>query len=288
MEVPRRSQEPIVTFEVLVPSRSEDDATCALWECDTLGVQVGPGPGDVVSLTASFRDAPDLRQRLEQALIAIPTASVLPVEVPDVDWVARFREDFRAFTAAGFRVVPEWEPGARPDQETLIVDPGRAFGTGTHQTTRLCLELLAEEATRRPLGRVLDVGAGTGLLAIAALRLGARSAVAVDIDPEATASCATHARLNQAPLLVVQGDGGRAFQPARFDVLVANLMALLLVDRSEELRALCAPGATLILSGLLQEDVREVARAFGAGGGPVPDVRERVDGEWAALRVRLP
>ena len=270
------------TFEVLVPSEQEDAASAALWECETVGVQVEARPGSSTALLASFRHEAGLEERLGEALRAVPGSRWRPIEVPDVDWVARFREDFRSFEAAGFSVVPEWDQGARPGPRTLVIDPGRAFGTGTHQTTRLCLELLAEEAGLRPLGRVLDVGAGTGILAIAARRLGATVTAAVDLDPEATASCVTHARLNQVPLAVVQGDGGRAFGPAHFDVLLANLMAPLLIERSAELRALCAHGATLILSGLLAEDVPAVTDAYAAG-----TVEARVDGEWAALRIRL-
>ncbi|HET9316845.1 MAG TPA: 50S ribosomal protein L11 methyltransferase [Vicinamibacteria bacterium] len=270
------------TFELLVAPEHEDVASAALWECGTIGVQVEARPGSRTALVASFRDTPALAERLAAALAAVPGVTWRPIELPDVDWVARFREDFRAFEAAGFRVVPEWDETARPGPRTLVIDPGRAFGTGTHQTTRLCLELLVEEAQRRPLGRVLDVGAGTGILAIAARRLGAAAAAAVDLDPEATASCMTHARLNQVLITVVQGDGGRAFLPSRFDALLANLMAPLLVERSAELRSVCAPGATLILSGLLAQDVPAVAEAYAAGA-----VDARVDGEWAALRVRL-
>ena len=270
------------TFELLVPSEQEDAAAAALWECGTVGIQVEARPGSSIALLASFHDEPGLEDRLREAVRAVPGATWRPIELPDVDWVARFREDFRAFEAAGFAVVPEWDAKALPGPRTLVVDPGRAFGTGTHQTTRLCLELLADEAARRPLGRVLDVGAGTGILAIAARRLGARAAAAVDFDPEATASCATHARLNQVALAIVQGDGGRAFRPARFDVVLANLMAPLLVERARELCSLGAPGASLILSGLLAEDVPAVAAAYAAG-----TVETRLDGEWAALRVRL-
>lgn len=274
-------KDPIVTFEVLVPARFEDDATCALWECDTLGVQVGT-VGDDVTLTASFRSAPDLQARLDASLAAIPDARVRPVEVPDVDWVARFREDFRAFEAAGFAVVPEWE-NQPPGTDVLVVDPGRAFGTGTHQTTRFCLALLAEESARRPLGRVVDVGAGTGILGVAALRRGATLAVAADLDPEATASSARHAHLNRVALRVVQADGGRGFRAGAFDLVLANLMAPLLIERADELRRLCAPRATLVLSGLLADDVDAVSSAYAFGAVDV-----RSDGEWAALRVRLP
>lgn len=197
-----------------------------------------------------------------------------------MDWVARFREDFRAFDASGFTVVPEWD-GRPPDDRTIVIDPGRAFGTGTHQTTRLCLAFLVDERAGRSLGRVLDVGAGTGLLAVASLRLGARTAVATDLDPEATASSALHARLNGLPLAIVEADGARSFRAGAFDVVLANLMAPLLIERADELRTTCAPGATLILSGLLADDVEAVSKAYAFGA-----VESRLDGEWAALRVR--
>jgi ribosomal protein L11 methyltransferase len=271
------------TFEVLAPSAYEDEATCALWECGTVGVHVESRPDARVALTASFADDPSIERRVREALSSIPGASLRPLDLPEVDWVARFRAEFRAFEAAGFQFVPAWEPGAIPSSRVLIVDPGRAFGTGTHQTTRLCLELLAEESARRPLGRVLDVGAGTGLLAVAALRLGAPLAVAVDLDPEATASSALHARLNDVPLAVLQGDGGRAIRPHAVDLVLANLMAPLLIERAGELRSLCAKGATLILSGLLAEDVEAVSAAYAFGA-----IEHRLDREWAALRVRLP
>ena len=273
----------VVTFEVVVPAAREDEAACALWECGTLGVQVMEPSEGAVALVASFAHTADLDQRLREALAAIPGTTPRAVEWPDIDWVARFREDFRAFEAAGFTVVPEWE-GRAPGERVIVIDPGRAFGTGTHETTRLCLAYLVEEAARRPLGRVIDVGAGTGLLAVAALRLGARSAVAADIDPEATASSALHARLNRVSLHVVEADGGRGFERGVFDVVLANLMAPLLVERADELRALGAPGATLVLSGLLSEDVQILDGAYARFGA----VEVRLDGEWAALRVRLP
>ena len=103
-----------------------------------------PGPADVA-----------------EALRALPSARLEPIAVPDVDWVASFREGFRAFDVGGFRVVPAWEP-APAGARVLRVDPARAFGTGTHETTRLCLLALEGLAAERPLGRVLDLGAGTG------------------------------------------------------------------------------------------------------------------------------
>jgi ribosomal protein L11 methyltransferase len=273
------------TFEIVVGTALEDDATCALWECGTVGIQVEALDADRVAMVASFPEGPGVEARLREAFAGLPEAVIRPVVVPDVDWVARFREDFRRFDAAGFTIVPEWDaPDGGGDPDTLVIDPGRAFGTGTHETTRLCLAFLSEEARERPLARVLDVGAGTGVLAVAALKRGAQHAVAVDNDEEATASCRVHGRLNGVPLRVVLGDGGRAFRPRAFDLVLANLMAPLLVERSAELTALGRPGAALVLSGLLVDDVAAVAAAFAHGGA----VETRTLGEWAALRVRLP
>lgn len=266
------------TFEVVVPSDREDEASVVLWEHGTVGVQVEPRPGGMVALTASFPDDPATHGALRAALAG---ATIRALTLPDVDWVARFREDFRAFDASGFTVVPEWD-GRKPGERTILIDPGRAFGTGTHQTTRLCLAFLVDEAGRRAIPRVVDVGAGTGILAVAALRLGARLSVATDFDPEASASAALHGRLNEVPLRVVEADGGRPFRAGSFDVVLANLMAPLLIERADELAALGARDAVLVLSGLLTEDVDAVARAYGRFGA----VESRTDGEWAALRVR--
>ncbi|HSD29059.1 MAG TPA: 50S ribosomal protein L11 methyltransferase, partial [Vicinamibacteria bacterium] len=254
-------------FCVTVAEADEDQAVAALWEAGTAGVEVRPAPGGRLRLLAYF----DGDAAAPSPVALPPGATVSPAEVEEVDWVARFREGFHAFRAGCFVVAPPWDAATRsappleadPSSprsprsapETLIVDPGRAFGTGTHETTRLCLATLEDLASRRPLGRTLDLGAGTGLLAVAAVRLGASFVCASDIDPEATASSHHHARLNGAGLRVVRADGGRAFRAGSFDLVLANLMALLLVDRAAEIRALLAPGGALVLSGLLVEDV---------------------------------
>lgn len=261
-------------FLVTVAAEDEDLATAALWESGTAGVEVRPaGRGEHVCLLAYFAG--------DSAPEGLPAgASVEAVPVPEVDWVARFREGFRPFRAGRFRVVPAWEEPAPDDGlDALRVDPGRAFGTGTHETTRLCLGALEDLASRRRLGRALDLGAGTGILAVAAARLGARPVVASDLDPEATASSRRHALLNAERLLVVRADGGRGLRAGAFDLVLANLMALLLVDRAEEVASLVAPGGALVLSGLLLGDVPHVRAAFAALGRP----DERLDGEWAAL-----
>jgi ribosomal protein L11 methyltransferase len=163
-----------------------------------------------------------------------------------------------------------------------VVDPGRAFGTGTHETTRLCLAAIEALSEAGPLGRVLDVGTGTGLLALAAARKGAGGVVGVDNDPEAIGSAAQHARLNAVELRLVQGDGARPFAAHSFDLVVANLTAPLLLAQSEALAAVVRPGGTVVLSGLLVEDVGQVQAAY----RPLGAVTTATDGEWASLRVR--
>ena len=261
-------------FRVTVAEPDEDVATALLWEAGTAGIEVETGTaGDTVALLAYFEDEADLAAFRER----LPAATIEAVSVPDVDWVARFRESFRAFSVGRFVIAPPWD---RPlgAEDVLLVDPGRAFGTGTHETTRLCLRALETRAAAGPLGRVLDVGTGTGLLAVAAARLGARTVVASDLDPEATASARAHARLNGETVHVVRGDGASPFGRGLFDTVVANLTAPLLVSQASVV-GLLAPGGSLILSGLLEADVVEVEAAYATLGTPT----ERQDGEWVAL-----
>jgi ribosomal protein L11 methyltransferase len=304
-------------FCVTVDEADEDEAVAALWDAGTAGIEVKPATGGRLQLLAYFPEEAPAPSRH----VLPPGALVEATEVPDVDWVARFRHGFHAFRAGRFLIAPAWDVSASPaaavstptesspgtteplpgagdrslphplpagsqvSADTLIVDPGRAFGTGTHETTRLCLSALEGLAARRALGRTLDLGAGTGLLAVAAVRLGASFVCASDLDPEANLASRHHARLNGVHLAVVRADGGRGFQRGSFDLVLANLMALLLADRAAEIAALLAPGGALVLSGLLVEDVPFVRAAFEqrpatpACGAPSVIAR----GEWAAL-----
>jgi ribosomal protein L11 methyltransferase len=256
-----------------VPQGQEELATAVLWECGTAGVEER---GAV--LLAYFEERAGLEEELRAALGG---GEVQEVPVPEVDWVARFREGFRALRAGGFEIVPEWEAGeARSDR--LIVDPGRAFGTGTHETTRLCLGAIEALAAEGALGRALDVGTGTGLLALAAARRGADLVVGVDNDPEAVASAARHARLNAVDLRLVLGDGAAAFRARSFDLVLANLTAPLLLAQREALAAVVRPGGTVVLSGLLLDDEPAVRAAYDGLGAAAP----ARDGEWASLVIR--
>ncbi len=268
-----------------MPSGHEDVATALLWESGTSGIEVRSGGPDETILLAYFPPASDLATSLADRLRAIPSARLEAVPVPDVDWVARFREGFEASSCGSFWVAPVWAepPATPPGARLLVVDPGRAFGTGTHETTRLCLRALQEEAPKRASSdRLLDVGTGSGILAVAAAILGWRHVTGVDVDPEAVQSAVHHARLNQVGPAFVLGDGGAPFRRGSFALVLANITAPLLLARCGEIGSLVAPNGTIVLSGLLTSDIDQVAAAY----ADVGVVDARLDGEWAALRVR--
>jgi ribosomal protein L11 methyltransferase len=277
------SREEVSAFRVTVPAADEDLATALLWEAGTLGLEVPPAFGDAV-LLAYFPKATTAGAILV-ALDALPVVRIEETAVPPVDWVARFRESFRAFDAGSFRIVPAWSPERPGTGRRLVVDPGQAFGTGTHESTRLSLAALESLCARRLPRRVLDVGTGSGILAIAARLLGAKVAVGVEIDPEALPAAREHADLNDVDVHFVRADGARGVRAGAFDLVVANIAAPLLIERAEELCATARPGGDIVLAGILGVDARSVLEAFArfAVEGPI-EVRH--DGEWAAILFR--
>jgi len=230
-----------------------------------------------------FVDRPGLEGELAEGLRGLDV-EIAPAAIPEVDWVARVREAFRPFTAGSFRIVPAWEASDETSDRsrTLVVEPGLAFGTGTHESTRLCLALLEACAEAGPLGDVLDLGAGSGILSVAAARLGARRVVSVEIDEEALPVARRHAELNRAPLRLLRGDGARGVRAEAFDVVAANISAPLLIERAAEIVGAVRPGGHVLLSGLLAEDACSVAAAFG-GARPL---ETRTEGAWSALHLR--
>jgi ribosomal protein L11 methyltransferase len=196
-------------------------------------------------------------------------------------------------------VRPPWEaPSDREDAEELVIDPGQAFGTGAHATTRLCLELLLELAALedRP-GPLLDVGTGSGVLAIAAARLGFAPVLGLDHERESVAAARENARVNEVrievrhfdlraqtlPWLDRETEGAHADGPSGSLVVVANLLRPLLLDLAREMPS---PPAHLLAGGLLKEQVDEVAGAFGERLG-MREHERRERGEWAAVWLSL-
>ena len=192
--------------------------------------------------------------------------SVRGDEVPD-DWAERWRRFHRPVLVRGALYVrPPWEePAVRPGVEEVVIDPGQAFGTGTHPTTEACLELLVELARaagrrRASLGSFADLGCGSGVLAIAAAKLGFSPVIAVDADRAAVEATERNARANGVRLERVARMNLRDDDPPAADTVVANLMRPLLVRLAS--RVVARPPRTAIVSGVLDEEADEVAGAF--------------------------
>ena len=250
-------------------------------------------------LAALIDDAADPAALLRQAANAIgqpPPSDHDLREVPDQDWVHATQAQFEPIPVGRrLLIAPSWhlpagpvqaEPGvgalpgapapSRPARIVVQMDPGLAFGTGSHPTTWLCLQWLDEHLA--PGARVIDYGCGSGILAIAAARLGAREVVALDIDPQALAATRDNAQRNGVALQVRAAGDTPPPEPA--DVVVANILSNPLKLLAPALAALVAPGGALVLSGVLARQADEVRERY-AALLPVAVAAER-DG-WVCL-----
>ncbi len=224
-------------------------------------------PGELPAL-------PDLRAAAGDALVDVATT-----EIPD-DWSERWKAFHRPVDVSWrfrrLRVRPPWEP---PTAEGIdvVIEPGQAFGTGAHHTTRLCLELLLE---LDPAGALADWGCGTGVLAIAAARLGWDPVLACDWEAASVAATADNAAVNGVPGIALTRTDLRREAGPWAPTVVANLVRPLLLDVAG---IMTRPPETLIVSGLLREEGDEVAAAFGRHG--LHEAARRTGGEWCALRL---
>jgi len=199
--------------------------------------------------------------------------------IEEQDWVRRTQSQFRPFEAAAdLWVVPSWHAPPDPSAIVLRLDPGLAFGSGHHASTRLALAWLAR--TLRGGESVLDYGCGSGILAIAAAKLGARRIAAVDLDPQALEAAAANARANNVDLRVTSPD---ALPAGDYDLVVANILAQPLIQLEPILAARARAGAHLGLSGVLEAQVPELSVAY------APDFEVRVaavEEGWALIEGR--
>lgn len=223
---------------------------------------------------------PAARRALRRRLALLPLSAPLPRlryrAVPDREWEEAWKRGFTRLRA-GRRIVvcPSWEPDrAAPGEVVITLDPGRAFGTGQHATTRLCLAALEREYDRlaaagRPAGEMLDVGTGSGILAIAAALLGAAPVRGIDLDAATVPVALENARVNGVRVAVRAGSLGGEWpwpRPPRAPVVAANLTPAALVALAAPLAAALAPGGALVVSGFTAAREREVVRALVAHG----------------------
>ena len=247
------------------------------------------GTWRIEALVAATSDISDLRTRVMIAAAALGVAppEVLVEPLPETDWLAQNRKAFPPLRVGRFFIHGADDRGRAPlGSIALEVEAATAFGTGRHESTRGCLIALDRLAGRRRVRRALDMGCGTGVLAIAVARIWGASVVAVDLDPEAVRVARGNARVNGVEDLVsvVRGDGYAAAPVARhapYDLITANLLARPLRAMAPDLAARLAPGGVAVLSGLLRGEAVAVSAAHRAQGLRPGDRIDR--GDWTTL-----
>ena len=228
-------------------------------------------------IVALFAEGVDPRAALDAAGLAMPVYETYPVA--DEDWVRKTQSQFGPIEIApDFFIVPTWSEPPRPGAFNLRLDPGLAFGTGSHPTTRLCLRWLRENV--RDGESVLDYGCGSGILAIAAAKLGAAAVAGVDVDPQAIRASDANAAMNDVRARFVLPDG---LGDGRFDIVVANILTNPLMLLAPALCARVRDGGRIALSGVLAEQTDDVLAAY-APWFTLAAVRE--DEGWVLLASR--
>ena len=282
---------PMATWSLTIelPAEESDAATALLFEHGAAGVEareagIAPMPGERqpaegrVILVAWFGE----EQAAREASAAAGPGGEL-ARVPDRDWGEEWKKGLGPVQVGRLFLRPSWvEAAPPPGSAEVVLDPGMAFGTGTHPTTALCLAAIERFLAVRPGASVLDVGTGSGLLAIAARKLGAGRVAANDDDPVALGVAAENAGRNGVAIELT-ADPPEAIAGG-FDLVVANILANVLVELAPGLVARLAPGGDLVLAGVLVPQEEQVRAPFlGAGLEPLPGERH---GEWSLLRFR--
>ena len=212
----------------------------------------------VVALVASGTDVDELLEACvpEAGLDSVPTYAL--EEVEEQNWVQLTQAQFEPIRiSTRLWIVPSWHTAPDPDAIVLVLDPGMAFGTGSHPTTRLCLEWL--ERTVTPGATLLDYGCGSGILAIAAAKLGARNVLGVDIDPQAVIAATGNAERNAAE---VRFADSAAEIKGQFDIVVANILSNPLKALAPAICSHVRAGGQLALSGILAEQAEDLIAAY--------------------------
>lgn len=282
-------------LELEIARTAEAVITAHLWTTGTTGIEISEDAPQTITLRAWYDARPDenaIREQLEHALLssslpATSLRSLKSLEIVERDWLAEWKKGYEPVEIGDKLLIsPSWKRGSLKETNRVVVeiDPGMAFGTGTHETTRGCLELL-ERLWRG--GSLLDVGTGTGILAIAAAKLAPRShIVGFDVDPEAIAVAEENATINNVDeAIVFEVNRLACFHGQDFDVVLANLTADVLAPLANDFAKVVRRDGVLIVSGVLVEQRNDVVESLAATGFHV--IEDKPDGEWVTLALQL-
>ena len=255
--------------EVEVAPEDAELAADALWEAGASAVSEEAAPGGRIRLVADVEAAAMVEPRWRATVIEPDTQAHLDA----------WRAFARPVTVGPLRLQPAWIPlDPAPAEVVVLLDPGRAFGSGSHPSTRVALDALVRWLPTG--GGVLDVGCGSGVLAVAAARLGARSVDAVDVDPDAVQATMANAARNGVAVRVSRASA--ADVSGTYDLVVANIGAGVLIEHAATVVERVGAGGHLVLAGMLDDRADEVAAAYGTA----VEVERRSDDGWVGLVLR--
>ncbi len=281
-----------VSLSLDVPEPEAERVEALLWDAGATGLEIrdreappmpgvrGPSPGEAI-VVAWFDGRGPAEAALEDVKAWVPHARGVLEEAPETDWSTAWRARIRSTRVGRLWVGPPWET-APEGTVALTIEPKMAFGTGDHPTTALCLAAVEAFCSAHPGASVLDVGTGTGVLALMARKLGADRVVGVDSDPMSVALARENAALNGLQGVELSGATLDAVE-GRFDLVVANILANTLVELAPALVA--HTRGRLVLAGVLVHQENEVREAFERAGA-VSDGGAR-NGDWARLDFRV-
>jgi len=281
-----------VSLTLDVPEPEAERVEALLWDAGATGLEIrdreappmpgvrGPSPGEAI-VVAWFEEREPAEAALADVREWVPDARGAFGEAPDTDWSMAWRSQIRSTRVGRLWVGPPWET---PPEGTvsLVIEPKMAFGTGDHPTTALCLAAVDAFCAAHPGGSVLDVGTGTGVLALMARKLGAARVVGVDNDPMSVTLARENAALNGIAGVELSGATLDAIE-GRFDLVVANILANTLVELAPTLVA--HTRGRLVLAGVLIHQEDEVREAFERAGAS-SDGGDR-SGDWIRLDLRV-
>ena len=230
-----------------------------------------------------------------QEFLDLGECTITESETEDKDWINNWKQYFKQFYVDDILIIPSWEEVKPEDQDKMIIhiDPGTAFGTGMHETTQLCIRQLKKYVTKDT--ELLDVGTGSGILSIIALKLGARHAVGTDLDPCAVPAVEENKEVNGIPVEAFDMMIGNIIDDkevqdkvgyGKYDIVTANILADVLVPLTPVIVHQMKPGAVYITSGILDVKEEVVKEAVVAAGLEVVEVTHQ--GEWVSVTARKP
>ena len=285
-------------LSITVPAEAAEGVAWSLTERGVPGVVVSErAPEAPLQETATLKayfpevSPPDMaliEEGIREGLSPYPGASfqVESRELPEENWATSWQKYWHVQRIGEHVVVrPSWEEyQAEPGDLVITLDPKQAFGTGTHQTTRLCMRAIERYMNVSPAETVYDVGAGTGILAILAAMMGAKHVVAVDNDPVAVAAAEENATINAVS--VENRVGSADDLKGQADLVVANILAEVIIELAPELWRITRPGGRLVTSGIITRKADDVAQALAAQGFRLLD-RES-EGDWVLVEAERP